>query len=198
MKKVLIFGILVLFSLSGCVTGDLISQLRPGMSETQVKQLLGNPDGYQRQGNYEAFKYANRLMSGSSWDRTDYYVILKDGKVMEYDHGAVRSGAATSQALSQTLGAAAAAIAPNSFGGRLGAYTSGRQLPAESNDNDSISNSRVVYDNNGNAVGYATPRTDGGYNVYDNSGNYTGYATPRGDGALNVFDSNGNYRGWAR
>ena len=135
MKKVLIPGVLAfLFILAGCVTGDLISQLRPGMSQSHVKQILGNPDGYQSQGDYEMFIYANRLTSAWSWDKANYYVILKDGKVAEYGHGAVRSGTTTSQALSQSLGAAAAAIAPNSFGGRLGAIESGQTIEQDNND----------------------------------------------------------------
>jgi hypothetical protein len=34
--------------------------------------------------------YTNRLISGWSWDRTDYTVILKDGHVVEYGPGQVR------------------------------------------------------------------------------------------------------------
>ena len=35
-------------------------------------------------------KYTNKLISGWSWDKTDYFVILKDGKVTEYGSGEVR------------------------------------------------------------------------------------------------------------
>ena len=52
------------------------------------------------------------------------------------------------QALSRALGGAAYAIGPNSAGGRLGAYTSGQQLPPE--PNGIISSPTIVYDNNDN------------------------------------------------
>ncbi len=60
------------------------------MSEGQVIAILGRPDGFQSAGDYEALKYANRLMSGWSWDRTDYHVILYQGRVVAYGNGEVR------------------------------------------------------------------------------------------------------------
>lgn len=89
MKKLFPFVLLLLF-LVGCATGELMSRVRPGMSKDDVTNILGNPDGYQNRGEYEAFKYLNRLISGWSWDRADYYVILKDSKVVEYGPGEVR------------------------------------------------------------------------------------------------------------
>ena len=53
---------------------------------------MGRPDGYNRAGNYEAMTYANRLMSGWSWDRADYSVILVDGTVSSYGPGTIRQG----------------------------------------------------------------------------------------------------------
>jgi len=76
--------------LTGCVTGQKISQVEPGMNRQQVVSALGKPDGFQSHGNYEALKYSNRLMSGWSWDKSDYYVILKDGLVTATGNGEVR------------------------------------------------------------------------------------------------------------
>ena len=89
MKKY--FAVLgVLFILAGCATGELMSRLRPGMPKQEVIQTLGNPDGYQARGEYEALKYSHRLVTGWAWDRADYFVILKDGKTVEYGTGEVR------------------------------------------------------------------------------------------------------------
>jgi len=70
----------ILFILTSCATGELMSRLRPGMPKQEVIQTLGNPDGYQARGEYEALKYSHRLVTGWAWDRADYFVILKDGK----------------------------------------------------------------------------------------------------------------------
>jgi hypothetical protein len=60
------------------------------MPKAEVIQLLGNPDGFQSRGPYEALKYSNRLVSGWAADRADYYVVVKDGVVVEYGNGQVR------------------------------------------------------------------------------------------------------------
>ena len=82
-----VFGILLV---AGCVTGEKMTRLDAGMSREQVISTLGKPDGFQTLGEYDAIKYTNRLMSGFSWDRGDYFVIFKNGKVVEYGVGAVR------------------------------------------------------------------------------------------------------------
>jgi hypothetical protein len=76
--------------LSGCATGDLFREIQPGMQRTEVIKKLGNPDGAQLSGEYEALRYANRLMSGWSWDKADYTVILRNGSVVEYGPGQAR------------------------------------------------------------------------------------------------------------
>jgi len=77
-------------ALVGCVTGELMQSVREGMSKEEVIGVLGNPDGFQRSGEYEALRYTNRLISGWSWDRADYNVILRNGRVLEYGPGQVR------------------------------------------------------------------------------------------------------------
>jgi hypothetical protein len=57
----------VLAALIGCATGERMRSLREGMSKDEVIGVLGNPDGFQRSDDYEALRYANRLMSGWSW-----------------------------------------------------------------------------------------------------------------------------------
>lgn len=76
--------------ISGCVTGQKMGDIHEGISKREVVAILGNPDGYQRTGEYEALRYTDRLISGWSWNRTDYTVILQNGRVSEYGPGQVR------------------------------------------------------------------------------------------------------------
>lgn len=76
--------------ISGCVTGQKMGDIHEGMSKREVVSILGTPDGYQRSGEYEALRYTDRLISGWSWNRTDYTVILRSGHVSEYGPGQVR------------------------------------------------------------------------------------------------------------
>lgn len=77
-------------ALSACTTGQNFSDLSEGMTKEQVIAKVGRPDGFQRSGTYEALKYTNLFVSGWKWDRADYYVILKDDRVMAYGPGSVR------------------------------------------------------------------------------------------------------------
>ena len=80
-----------LLALSGCATGEKMGGgIREGLSKAEVINVLGNPDGFQRSGEYEALRYTNRLISGWSWDRANYSVILKNERVVEYGPGQVR------------------------------------------------------------------------------------------------------------
>jgi hypothetical protein len=77
--------------LSGCLTGERVrGSIQEGMSKQQVISELGNPDGFKRSGEYEALLYTNRLISGWSWDRTDYTIMLQNGRVSEVGTGQVR------------------------------------------------------------------------------------------------------------
>ncbi|MGF6813174.1 hypothetical protein OKW30_008391 [Paraburkholderia sp. Clong3] len=76
--------------ISGCVTGQKMGDIHAGMSKGEVVSILGNPDGYQQSGEYEALRYTDRLISGWSWNRTDYTVVLRNGQVSEYGPGQVR------------------------------------------------------------------------------------------------------------
>ncbi|MEW6614790.1 MAG: hypothetical protein AB1401_04930 [Thermodesulfobacteriota bacterium] len=64
--------------------------MSPGMAKAEVINTLGNPDGFKKVGDYEVFTYTHRLVTGWAWDRADYHIILKDGKVTEYGAGEVR------------------------------------------------------------------------------------------------------------
>ena len=79
-----------LITITGCATGERVARLSPGISQADVVGTLGRPDGFRTEGDYTILKYTNRLISGWSWDRADYFVILKDNKVIEYGSGEVR------------------------------------------------------------------------------------------------------------
>ena len=79
--------IVVFVFLAGCAT---ISSVSEGMSRAEVIGLLGNPDGLVREGSDVALKYSNRLISGWSYDRADYYILLRNDEVIGYGPGNVR------------------------------------------------------------------------------------------------------------
>ena len=83
---------IALSTLVACTAGENIRSLQGGETRTQVEQIMGRPDGYTREGNSEALTYANRLMSGWSWDRADYNVVLVDGRVSAFGPGTIRQG----------------------------------------------------------------------------------------------------------
>ncbi|VXC89801.1 conserved hypothetical protein [Burkholderia sp. 8Y] len=67
-----------------------MGEVNEGMSKGEVISILGKPDGFQRSGEYEALRYTDRLISGWSWNRADYTVVLKNDHVSEYGPGQVR------------------------------------------------------------------------------------------------------------
>ncbi len=91
MKAILRIAVLSVAGLaSGCVTGQKMGDVHEGMSKAEVVSILGNPDGFQRSGEYEALRYSDRLISGWSWNRADYTVILQNDRVSAYGPGQVR------------------------------------------------------------------------------------------------------------
>ena len=86
----LFFALALVATLSSCVTGERMRSIREGMSKDEVIATIGNPDGFQRSGDDEALRYTNRLISGWSWDRADYNVIIRNGRVVAYGAGQVR------------------------------------------------------------------------------------------------------------
>lgn len=85
-----IFLLIFCATFLSCAHGSKMRKLYPGMTKQEVLKTLGKPDGYQKIGEYEAFKYANKLMSGWGWDRADYYAVLKEGILVEYGAGNFR------------------------------------------------------------------------------------------------------------
>lgn len=89
MKIILSLLVLLVF-LQGCATGERMRDISESMNKEEVVSQLGEPDGYRRSGDYEVLQYTNRLINGWSWDKTDYTIILKNNRVVEYGPGEVR------------------------------------------------------------------------------------------------------------
>lgn len=88
MKKLIVFSIILLFA--GCATSGKVSRLQKGMTEQQVIDILGHPDGIKSQGEFKAFKYLKKM--GNEWasDKPAYHVVFKDGKLAYNGAGTVR------------------------------------------------------------------------------------------------------------
>lgn len=89
MKKIITFTLVALLLLAGCVTGEKMTSLRPGMTKDDVEKILGHPDGFDSSGSQEAYKYSKRLMSGWSWDQADYVLLFDGGKLVKYGPGTI-------------------------------------------------------------------------------------------------------------
>ena len=93
--KSFILALLTTLLLISCATVGEMKDLREGLTKSEVISAVGDPDGFHRNGEYEALLYTNLLIngwsvfSGFSWDRTDYSVILKNDRVVEYGPGKI-------------------------------------------------------------------------------------------------------------
>jgi hypothetical protein len=62
---------------------ERMPHIKEGMTKQEVVAILGDPDSFQRSGEYEALRYTTTL-SGRSRAKTAFSVILKEGCVVEY------------------------------------------------------------------------------------------------------------------
>jgi SmpA / OmlA family len=81
---------ITLVALTACTTGEKISQIRPGMTTGQVTATLGHPDGFRQVGDVSYYQYSNRLTSGWGWDKGDYEVAFRNGRVISYGAVGIR------------------------------------------------------------------------------------------------------------
>ena len=87
-----LFAILIFTS---CATVENMRNLREGLTKEEVIAAVGSPNGFHRNGEYEVLQYTDLLIngwsvfSGLSWNRTDYSIILKDDRVIEYGPGKI-------------------------------------------------------------------------------------------------------------
>jgi hypothetical protein len=92
LRTLILIPVTTCLLLDACATGGKMRSLEPGMTQEQVISMLGRPDGFQQSGNYEAYFYSNRLMSDWAWDRADYWVVFRNGHVVQYGPGEIRPG----------------------------------------------------------------------------------------------------------
>lgn len=68
-------------------TGARISHLYTGNSEVEVREKLGRPDAVRVLGDYEIYTYLARHHSLLSLHRSDYTVVMQNGKVVQFGPG---------------------------------------------------------------------------------------------------------------
>lgn len=78
-------------TLGSCATGERMGRVEEGMPKNEVRKAMGKEDQIDHLPNgFTAYLYRNRLMSGWSWDKTDYYVVFDPtDKVYSYGHGSI-------------------------------------------------------------------------------------------------------------
>jgi hypothetical protein len=52
--------------------------------------ILGHPDGFRQVGDVSYYQYSNRLASGWGWDKGDYEVAFRNGRVVSYGATGIR------------------------------------------------------------------------------------------------------------
>lgn len=71
--------------------GNQFETLQPGMSTKQVEKVLGGPNAKEQHGEYLIWRYADRLISDWASHRSDYFILFKTDKVLDYGVGNVRA-----------------------------------------------------------------------------------------------------------
>jgi len=90
MRKVLV--LFIISTLVGCATGDRISRLRKNMVEGRATNIMGEPDWVEKRGEYVVLRYEDRFIEYyPSYAKADYYVIAKNGLVVDFGIGEIRS-----------------------------------------------------------------------------------------------------------
>lgn len=86
----LIFAALALTLACVSPMNPKMQRLDRGMSSSEVKDILGKPDGYREKGDRTFLQYSNRVMNARFHDTADYFVVLEDDQVVEYGAATVR------------------------------------------------------------------------------------------------------------
>ena len=97
MKNLLIFLVVALL-FSGCGSGvQKMRKLDPGMDASEVDQIMGRRDSFrsvEHEGNtYTLYQYTNQYCNAhvSLYEKCDFFVIFRNGKVIETGVRNVRS-----------------------------------------------------------------------------------------------------------
>jgi len=90
MRKILVLFLLLAFT--GCATGDRFRRLQKGMVEDRATNIMGEPDWVEKRGEYVVFRYEDRLLEYyPSYARVDFYVIAKNGLIVDLGIGEIGS-----------------------------------------------------------------------------------------------------------
>lgn len=90
MKRMIGAAVLAVVA-TGCqTTGHKITTIDVGASREDVMATLGRPDSIRTVSDFEVLNYLDRHRTRMSLGHTDYAVVLKDGKVVQYGPGYVR------------------------------------------------------------------------------------------------------------
>ena len=76
MKKQIVIA-LGMFFLVGCMHGEKIRDIHPGMSVDELYAQMGPHEGYKKSGVTEVYSYYNKLVSGWGWDRASLPFLSK-------------------------------------------------------------------------------------------------------------------------
>ena len=97
MKNLLVLFIMAI-SLSGCASGlQKMRKIDPGMNAVEVDQIMGRRDSFrtvEHEGStYTLYEYTNQFCNAhvSLYEKCDFFVIFKNGKVIETGVRDVRS-----------------------------------------------------------------------------------------------------------
>jgi hypothetical protein len=60
------------------------------MTKAELTQAIGNPEGFKTVDGKEILFYPNRVISGWGMDRTDYFFVFQNDKLVEAGNGEVR------------------------------------------------------------------------------------------------------------
>lgn len=98
MKYIILAAFIAL--ISGCASGvQKLRKIDPGMSSAEVNEIMGQRDGFktaEKGGiSYVLYEYTNQLCNGhiSFYEKCDFFVVFKDGKVIETGTKNVRANA---------------------------------------------------------------------------------------------------------
>ena len=71
--------------------GNQFETLKQGMSVQQVEKVLGGPNSKEQHGEYLIWRYDDRQISDWASHRSDYFIVFKGDKVLDYGVGDVRA-----------------------------------------------------------------------------------------------------------
>ena len=100
MNPLSIFTLLIVVSvfLSSCASGiQNLRKIEPGMTTAEVEEFMGHRDSFssaEHEGHsFILHKYTNRLCNAhvSLYEKCDFYIVYRDGKVIETGVSGVRA-----------------------------------------------------------------------------------------------------------